>query len=123
MALYLPHKLYYPNVGQPGANPDHKHDFMPADIINAMQKIGGWNLIEREERNGGNEYSFLLVFRKRDDAQQRSEIEDRKKPKRSVCVVRYGGFGDMLQAANILPGLKRQGYHVTVMTLSLIHIS
>ncbi len=116
LALYLPHKLYYPNVGQPGANPDHKHDFMPADIINAMQKIGGWNLIEREERNGGNEYSFFLVFRKRDDAQQRSEIEDRRKPKRSVCVVRYGGFGDMLQAANILPGLKRQGYHVTVMT-------
>jgi hypothetical protein len=33
-----------------------------------------------------------------------------------VCVVRYGGFGDMIQTAGILPALKRDGYHVTVMT-------
>lgn len=33
-----------------------------------------------------------------------------------ACVVRYGGFGDMIQASNILPALKREGYHVTVMT-------
>jgi predicted SAM-dependent methyltransferase len=30
LCLYLPHKEFYPNIGQPGANPDHKHDFMPA---------------------------------------------------------------------------------------------
>jgi ADP-heptose:LPS heptosyltransferase len=35
---------------------------------------------------------------------------------KSVCVCRFGGFGDMLQAANILPQLKRDGWHVTVMT-------
>jgi ADP-heptose:LPS heptosyltransferase len=38
------------------------------------------------------------------------------KPAKTACVVRYGGFGDQLQAANILPELKRQGYHVTFMT-------
>lgn len=35
---------------------------------------------------------------------------------KSVCVCRYGGFGDSIQASNILPELKRQGYHVTFMT-------
>jgi hypothetical protein len=29
---------------------------------------------------------------------------------------RYGGFGDMIQTAAILPALKREGFHVTVMT-------
>lgn len=35
------------------------------------------------------------------------------KPAKTACVWRAGGFGDSLQAANILPELKRQGYHVT----------
>lgn len=30
-----------------------------------------------------------------------------------VIVIRYGGFGDVIQAASILPGLKDQGFHVT----------
>jgi ADP-heptose:LPS heptosyltransferase len=30
--------------------------------------------------------------------------------------VRYGGFGDMIQASSILPGLKAQGYRVTFFT-------
>src|SRR5690606_18122632 len=38
------------------------------------------------------------------------------RPIKTACVVRYGGFGDQLQAANILPALNRQGYHVTFMT-------
>ena len=33
---------------------------------------------------------------------------------KSVCVQRYGGFGDMLQVSSVLPGLKEQGYQVTV---------
>lgn len=37
-------------------------------------------------------------------------------PSPSVCVVRYGGFGDMLQAATVLPALKRAGFRVVVMT-------
>lgn len=38
---------------------------------------------------------------------------------KTVCVVRYGGFGDQIQAANILPALKREGYHVTFNTTPL----
>jgi ADP-heptose:LPS heptosyltransferase len=36
--------------------------------------------------------------------------------KKSVCVVRYGGFGDMIQTAGLLPIFKRLGYYVTVNT-------
>lgn len=120
LVLYLPHKAFYPNIGQPGANPDHVHDFEPADIIDAMRDAeGGWDLVEREDRNEGNEYSFLLVFKKLETLTRRFgwmlDAFGRAKRK-TVCVVRYGGFGDMLQAANILPALKRQGYRVTVMT-------
>ena len=32
LLLYLPHAEFYPKVGEPGANPDHKHDFLPNDI-------------------------------------------------------------------------------------------
>jgi len=39
-----------------------------------------------------------------------------KRPGKSVCVQRYGGFGDMLQVSSILPGLKDQGFYVTVNT-------
>lgn len=35
---------------------------------------------------------------------------------KSVCVQRYGGFGDMLQVSSIMPGLKEQGYFVTLNT-------
>lgn len=37
-------------------------------------------------------------------------------PEKTVCVCRYGGFGDSIQASNILPQLKRLGYHVVFMT-------
>jgi ADP-heptose:LPS heptosyltransferase/predicted SAM-dependent methyltransferase len=115
LCLYLPHKDFYPNVGEPGANPDHKHDFQPADIVDAMQDLGGWDLVEQQERDQRFEYSFFQVFQKRDDDfQLQSHLE--RKPYPSACVVRYGGFGDMLQACAIFPELKRQGYHITVMT-------
>lgn len=118
LVLYLPHKRFYPNVGQPGANPDHKHDFEPADIIDAMRDVeGGWDLVRRQDRNEGTEYSFLLVFKKLEGhAHRYSWMVDAFNHQKTACVVRYGGFGDMLQAANVFPALKRQGYRVTVMT-------
>ena len=41
------------------ANPDHKHDFMPDDIIDAMRAFGGWDLVRNEDRNENIEYSFF----------------------------------------------------------------
>lgn len=113
MVLYLPHADLYPRIGQPGSNPDHKHDFLPQDVLNATGEQG-WDLIVQDVRDERMEYSFLLVLRKRDDGVQMTAIEPR--PEKSACVVRYGGFGDSIQASNILPELKRQGYHVTFMT-------
>lgn len=117
LCLYLPHRDLYPRIGQPGANKDHKHDFAPEDIETAMAEIatGGWNLLENEVRNGPREYSFWQVYRKATDGQLVRDYQ-RPRPARTACVVRYGGFGDMMQTANVLPALKRQGFHVTVMT-------
>lgn len=114
LVLYLPHKDLYPNIGNPYANPDHKHDFVNADIVAAMRGLWGWKLVVDEIRSEGMEYSFLQVYEKTDERIQ--SIEPKTRPKKSACVVRYGGFGDQIQAANVFPGLKRQGFHVTVMT-------
>lgn len=118
LCLYLPHRDYYPNIGEHGSNPDHKHDFTPQDIINAMHGVTPcFDVLVCEDRNEGMEYSFLLVVKKLGDAFEGTFTYCcGPKPAKTVCVCRYGGFGDMIQTAAILPELKRQGYHVTVMT-------
>ena len=35
-----------------------------------------------------------------------------KREVKTACVVRYGGFGDMIQASSVFPRLKEQGYNV-----------
>lgn len=114
LILYVPHKELYPNVGQPGANPDHVHDFMPEDLIKAMRDCGGWDLLRNEKRDQDREYSIFQVYRKRSDGKQ--IIHESKRAEKTCCVVRYGGLGDMIQMSSVLPGLKDQGFHVTVMT-------
>lgn len=119
LCLYLPHKGFYPNVGQPGANPDHKHDFWPEDITRMVRGIDpAVRIVEAETRDGENEYSFFLVFRKRTEEEAKKEGRHFPEPKagKTACVCRFGGFGDMLQAAVVFPQLKAQGFHVTVMT-------
>lgn len=83
------------------------------DVVDAMREVGGWDLVRRTDNEEG---ANLFVFRKRDDHRTVHSWLMNKQNRKTVCVVRYGGFGDLLQAANILPMLKRQGYHVTVMT-------
>lgn len=115
LILYLPHKNFYPNIGQPGANPDHKHDFLPQDVIDMVpHSADGWDLVEMQERNEGREYSFLLVFKKLRSSGVRKYSHTKPKPEKTACVVRYGAYGDVLQASSVFRGLKKQGYHVTV---------
>lgn len=69
LCLYLPHADLYPRMGEPGANQDHRHDFLPEDIIDHMRAVAeesgeGWTMLENEVRGDTNEYSFLAVFRK-----------------------------------------------------------
>ena len=117
LILYLPHKDFYPNIGQPGGNPDHKHDFIPQDIIEAMAFIGeDWSLLVNEERDGGIEYSFLQVWRKEEKGHGQAYPCNDPKPEKSVGVVRVGGHGDALWASSIIYLLKQEGYHVTAYT-------
>jgi predicted SAM-dependent methyltransferase len=116
LILYLPHKEFYPTIGKPGSNPDHKHDFQPSDIVKVMKKIApDWDLRENQERNGGREYSFFQVFQKLSSGSGHKESW-KVEPIKKAAVVRYGAFGDALWASSILPLLKKQGYHVTVYT-------
>lgn len=115
LILYLPHKNFYPNIGQEGANQDHKHDFMPHDIVDAMTEIGGWDLLRNDERNEDREYSFFQVYKKRTDGKHLYPCRE-PKPEKRAAVVRYGAIGDLIQTSSILPGLKEQGFHVTVYT-------
>lgn len=117
LVLYLPHKDLYPNIGQFGANEDHKHDFHPDDIIAAMREIGPWTLVENEDRNGDNEYSFFQVYRKEAAGDCVVKVWERNPGGKKRClVIRYGAIGDILQAASVFPHLKAQGFHVTVNT-------
>lgn len=114
LLLYLPHKDFYPHAGTEGANPDHKRDLLPEDVITAMP--GGWDLIRNEDRNLDMEYSFLQVYRKLQDnkSRKRSYLVKDHQAKGRALVVRYGAFGDLLQATSVIKGLKDQGYHVTL---------
>jgi len=110
LVLYLPHKGFYPNIGEPGHNPEHKHDFLPEDIVRVMERVGSWDLVENEDRNERDEYSFFQVYKKLKG--KKREYSYSKKPTKPTClVIRYGGFGDMIQASSILPYL-REKYHI-----------
>ena len=96
--------------GTPYANQDHDHDFYPQDIIDGMKEIGCFDLVERQERDEGDEYSFLVIFKKLSEGAKESW---QVKPVKTAAVSRYGAIGDQIQTSSILPWLKEQGYHVT----------
>jgi ADP-heptose:LPS heptosyltransferase/predicted SAM-dependent methyltransferase len=122
LCLYVPSANLYPLCGEPGANPDHKHDIYPDDIATMLDDSPFWfQQVECEERNQGNEYSLFEVYKKLTtedgtDADCVTIPLQRSQGKKTACVVRFGGFGDMLQAAGVFPQLQAQGFHVTVMT-------
>jgi ADP-heptose:LPS heptosyltransferase len=111
LVLYLPHKLFYPNIGTRGCNPDHKHDFLPADVIAMLPN--GHDVLECQERNENQEYSFLLVVQKLQGKERKASYLD-PRPEKTACVVRYGAFGDLMQASSVFAALKSEGYHVTL---------
>lgn len=122
LILYLPDKRHYPNIGQPGANPDHCHDFLPEDIEAHMAAVAPhWALEVNQTRSGGREYSFIQAYRKRSeggqdrDAWRGGPLDDSQGRPRCL-VIRYGAYGDMVQTSSVLPQLRQQGYHVTVNT-------
>lgn len=113
LVLYLPHADLYPNCGQPGANPDHKHDFRPEDIIDFFRlAFPDWTLCENQTRDQGNEYSFLLVMRKEPTGTGQNDTSTIH-PAKSVGLVRVGANGDAVWASSPIAALHEQGYAVT----------
>lgn len=98
-------------AGTAWVNEDHKHNFYPQDIINAMDEIGGFDLVQNEDRNEEDEYSFFQVYKKLPSKKER--LHSWKEPKgKRAAVVRYGAQGDNIQASSVIPWLKEQGYSV-----------
>lgn len=118
LILYLPHRDLYPRIGTEGSNPDHKHDFSQADILQAMLDHGfNFSLEVDEKRDQLREYSFLQVYRKMPASFPACEYPcDQPRPEKTAAIVRLGAYGDALWASSLLPHLTQQGYHVTVYT-------
>lgn len=67
LCLYVPDEDEYPKVGHAHANPDHKWDCSYDKVVAAMEQVPyGWDLIDFQKRNEGNEYSLFFVFKKLD---------------------------------------------------------
>jgi len=119
LILYVPDEEQYPKVGESGANPDHCFNCSYEQIMKLMRTTGsGWDLIEYQQRGGpdDSEYSLYFVFKKGGNGPIRESWSTTPKQHKSVGVVRYGAFGDLMQCASVLAGLKQQGYHVTLYT-------
>ena len=112
LVMYLPDETLYPKVGEPGANPDHKWNVSYKLLVELMEKAGHWDLVDWQRRDQGTEYSLFFVFQKKTKGHTFSCTEP--KPEKRAAVVRYGAFGDIVQASSVFKGLKDQGYHVTV---------
>jgi predicted SAM-dependent methyltransferase len=114
LILYLPHRDLYPRIGQPGANPDHKHDFEPDTLVDFCRlAFADWSLVEKQTRGEGMEYSFLLVLKKEEAGAGQAEPWAAPKPAKTAGMVRLGGNGDALWAASVAANLHEQGYSVT----------
>ena len=114
LVLYLPHRDLYPRIGQPGANPDHKHDFDNAQIADfCALAFPDWTLLVDDTRAAGNEYSFLQVWRKEADGTGQRRACDEPKASRRAGIVRLGGNGDALWAASVAAEYHAQGFEVT----------
>lgn len=123
LVLYLPHEDLYPKCGEPGANPDHKWNVNEERLLAYMRKVGSWDCRVLEQRNEGYEYSLFSVFEKLAEPERTESAvaafewrysHQLPKPKKTAAVVRYGAYGDILQASSVFAGLKAAGYHVTV---------
>ena len=113
LILYLPDEDEYPKLGEKGVNPDHKWNVNYERVTDYMRKVGGWDLVDFQKRNEEQEYSLFFVFKKIQGGKHHFSHQE-PKPVKTCGVVRYGAFGDLMQASSVLKGLKDQGYHVTL---------
>jgi ADP-heptose:LPS heptosyltransferase len=118
LVLYLPHAELYPRIGQVGANPDHKSDFTPEDILSIMGEFASFEILHNEIHAEADEYSFDLVLKKLASVPG-LVVDNRSLPapfQKKALVIRYGGIGDAIIATPVLRAFKEEGYHVTFNT-------
>jgi ADP-heptose:LPS heptosyltransferase/predicted SAM-dependent methyltransferase len=119
LVLYVPSANLYPKCGEEWANPKHRWDIYPGDIEAILREMAeggecGWELVESEERGEDNEYSLFVVARKMESGWSENVWQRNPGGKKRCLVIRYGAIGDAIVTSSVLPGLKKQGWHVTV---------
>lgn len=95
--------LYLPKEGK------WKADYETV-VAAARQAWKGFDLVDFHERDDGKTLFFAF---KLTAARGYVFSHQNPKPEKPCAVVRYGAFGDCIQASSILPWLKEQGYHIT----------
>jgi ubiquinone/menaquinone biosynthesis C-methylase UbiE len=63
VAMLFPHKRYYPNVGQPGANQAHQHDWLPEEIWEFIQTNLKGKFFLAQLETFYNHFEFDIVLR------------------------------------------------------------
>jgi ADP-heptose:LPS heptosyltransferase len=116
MVLYVPSAALAPHVGSDGAYPGQRWNIAAGELERLLKSETrcGWELAESEERDQGDEFGLLVVVKKTVEGWTEKVWQRNPDGKKRSLVVRYGAIGDAIVTASIFPGLKAQGYHVTV---------
>jgi ADP-heptose:LPS heptosyltransferase/glycosyltransferase involved in cell wall biosynthesis/predicted SAM-dependent methyltransferase len=111
LALYLPHKNYYPRVGTPGANPHHKHDLDLNTVLAALSETNEYEIVHLDEAGTGGEHSFAMVVRKLAP----------KQAKQKVLVEYDAVVGDIMCIEPAIRSLKNKLGGDTAITVRVTH--
>ena len=111
LVLYLPLKTIEFNENTEEGNGCNPNDIM----VKMMSVFPHFDCVVNENRTKDDEYGFLQVFQKKLNGGQICSCYEEKTEK-TCCIIRYGATGDMLMSSSIFPGLKEQGYHLTLIT-------
>lgn len=116
LIIFAPDEDEYPKVGEKGANPTHQWNVNYGRVVASMGAMGrGWDLIDFQKRNEGQNYSLLFVFRMTATKGHNFSWMSASDIERKALVCRFGAIGDLIQATSVLAGLKQAGYHTTLM--------
>ena len=90
LVLYLPLRDFYPNVGTEGANPGHRDDYVPEDVVAMLEALGHCSIDVALRQEA--EDSFEIVATKRIRLATLREHENPREPELSVLV--HGEFAE-----------------------------
>ncbi len=130
LVIYCPDKGYYPNIGVPGHNICHKHDFYWEDIWGIIEKYPNAEKVSASRHNEEDEYSWQLIVQKKFDTVPADQfIEPRRNTDacefpvscagKKALVIRYGAIGDAIFMTPVVRQLKQDGYYVVVNTVPM----